>query len=373
MADIKTHLRELSVATTVGILASGKDLKPSDMYNSENFFELASSVISNNIASAKNLLAYPYFRGELKTIVDNGYKLGIKILNSKEFIISSSPLIEWLGNNTQKGDPIDIIIDDYAFSLKEESFILSNMGLYTLLNNLTGSNYPRGLHIFSSFALREYDDWFSYTWECFLDYLNKHTKWAITKGTYTSEAYISGNSVILKCNNIISTIPQCINTNREFMKYTVGRTREKVFSKWINQEISNDPEYVELKHNCSLTAGRAVCEKINLEFTSEHIFDFFQIYPFEYYYAKTTSAETTILKVPAQADFEDIIRFKGCICDVPASQLNIISTFENINTRKTLQFRNECRFSHGQFNGTPEAKMYVVRDTPLTELYEPIE
>ena len=77
--------------------------------------------------------------------------------------------------------------------------------------------------------------------------------------------------------------------------------------------------------------------------------------------------------MPAQADFDDVIEFKGCTYDVPSSQLNIISTFENINTGKTLQFRNECRFSHGQFNGTPEAKMYVVRNTPLTEIYEPIE
>jgi len=373
MADIKTHLRELSVATTVGVIASGKELYLSAMYDSIKFLALAKSVICNDISSADNLLDYPIFTGELRTIVDNGYKLGIKILESREFNISKKPVIRWLGNDTQKGDPIDIVIDDYAFSLKEESFILKNMGLYTLLNNLTGSNYARGLHIFSTFALKEYDDWFAYTWNSFIHYLQKHKKWSLTSGRNVSEAFLSGRNVVLKYNRISSTVPQNINTNRDFMDYTVAGTRGKVFSKWINNEISDDTEYLRIKHKCSVTAGKRVCNKINSEFSPENVFEFFQIYPFEYYYAKTTPIETTILRVPAQADFDDVIEFKGCTYDVPSSQLNIISTFENINTGKTLQFRNECRFSHGQFNGTPEAKMYVVRDTPLTEIYEPIE
>ena len=120
MADIRTHLRELSVATTVGIIASGKELHLSDMYDSRKFLALANSVICNDISSADNLLDYPKFTGELRTIVDNGFKLGIKILESREFHISKKPVIRWLGNDTQKGDPIEIVIDDYAFSLKEE-------------------------------------------------------------------------------------------------------------------------------------------------------------------------------------------------------------------------------------------------------------
>lgn len=59
-----------------------------------------------------------------------------------------------------------------------------------------------------------------------------------------------------------------------------------------------------------------------------------------------------------------------CRYEVPGSQLNIITTFKNKSTGKILEFRNECRFSHGQFNGTPEAKMYVAKNTSLTNLYE---
>ncbi|MBQ8415974.1 MAG: hypothetical protein IJX13_03605 [Clostridia bacterium] len=149
MADIKTHLRELTVATTVGVLARGTALRSSDLYDSKTLFSLAKSVVCNDVSSAANLLTYPTFTGEMKLIVDNGFKLGTKILSCEEFKISKSPKIQWLGNNTQKGDPVDVVIDGYGFSLKEESFILKNMGLYTLLNNLTGSNYPRASRFFN--------------------------------------------------------------------------------------------------------------------------------------------------------------------------------------------------------------------------------
>ncbi len=373
MADIKTHLRELSVATTVGAMASGKHLRLSDMYDSKVFLSLAKSVICNDISAADNLLAYSTFDGELRSIVDNGYKLGCKILSCKEFKISKSPKIEWMGNNTQKGDPIDISIDCYGFSLKEESFILKNMGLYTLLNNFIGSDYSCGIHVFSEFALNEYDKWFLYTWKCFVAYLRKHGKWTLVKGNDVSEAYLLGQNAVLTFNDITSNVPQNIKTNKHFMKHTVNQTRGKVFSKWINQELSDDEKYLNLKKKCSVTAGKKVCDTIIAGFSAEHIYKFLQIHPFEYYYAKTTSVETTVLKVPAKDDFDKVIEFRGCTYDVPASQLNIISTFENVKTGKTLKFKNECRFSHGQFNGTPEAKMYVVRNTPLTEIYIPVE
>lgn len=77
--------------------------------------------------------------------------------------------------------------------------------------------------------------------------------------------------------------------------------------------------------------------------------------------------------VPNSPRFSCFYRFLGSQYEVPESQLNIISTFQNIHTGKILQFRNECRFSHGQFNGTPEAKMYATRTTNLTDLYEPLE
>ena len=150
MADIKTHLRELSVATTVGLLKDGISFSIADLYDSKNFFAFAKQVITGDISSAINLCSTPTFSGDLKTIVDNGYNLGKTIFNNPYFKISKSDSITWQGNDTQKDDPIDITIGAYGFSLKEESFILENMGLYKLLNCYTGSTYKKR-HISMSF------------------------------------------------------------------------------------------------------------------------------------------------------------------------------------------------------------------------------
>jgi len=374
MADIKTHLRELSVATTIGLFNANIEFQAKDLYDSRRFLSYAKKVISNDISNANNLLDYTVFTGELQSIVDNGYKLGKKIYDSPYFIIRNDAPIKWLGNDTQKGDPIDITVGNYSFSLKEESFILKNMGLYPLLNNLTGSNYARGLHVFSTFAPAEYDAWFKYTWQYLVKYLSKGSTWELRKNSNVSKISLAGaNTVILYYNGECSNVPVNICTNADYMIHTTSKTREKVFSKWISDVIAYDPEYIRLKKLCSETAGKKVSDKINSEFCLDNVYDFFQIYSQEYYYAKTTSTETTILKVPSKANFSSVIEFKGCRYEVPSSQLNIISTFKNKKTNKILEFRNECRFSHGQFNGTPEAKMYVVRNTPLTELYEPLE
>lgn len=373
MADIKTHLRELSVATTVGLLNLDISFLKADLYNSKKFYTYAQKVISNDISSAENILEYDNYSDDLKTIIDNGFKLGKKIYETPYFKIFKDDKIEWIGSDTQKGDPIDLKIGNYSFSLKEESFILKNMGLYQLLNNLTGSNYIRGLHIFSDFARDEYDAWFKYTWQYLLNKLAKGYTWELRKGKNVSKISLaSPTTVVLYYNGRCSHIPTNISTNAEYMSHTVSATREKVFSKWISEVVANDSEYIRLKKVCSEAAGKRVSDKINKKFCSDNIHDFFQIYPQEYYYAKTTSLETTILKVPGKSDFNSIIEFKGSGYNVPSSQLNIISTFQNKKTKKILEFRNECRFSHGQFNGTPEAKMYVIRNTPLTELYEPI-
>lgn len=370
MADIKTNLRELSVAITIGLLSLEIEFKPSDLYDSRRFLAYAQKIISGDISGAKNLCDYTVFTGELQQIIDNGYKLGEKIFDSPHFAIKKESRIQWLGNDTQKGNPIDITVGDYDFSLKEESFILKNMGLYSLLNNLTGSNYTRGLHVFSTFAPTEYDAWFSYTWKYLISCLHKNGTWTLQKNANVSRISLSGNQVILSYNREESKVPVAITTVDAYICNTSSKTREKVFSKWINAVIAHDAGYIRLKKLCSETAGKKISDKINKEFKPDNIYDFFQIYTKEYYYAKTTASETTILRVPGRDDFSSIIEFQGCRYEVPASQLNIITKFQNKHTKKYLEFRNECRFSHGQFNGTPEAKMYVVRNTSLVELYE---
>ncbi|MCI6346230.1 MAG: hypothetical protein MR830_05795 [Succinatimonas sp.] len=47
MADIKTHLRELSVATTIGLLKEGIKFNFSDLLISKNFFNSTLAVRKN--------------------------------------------------------------------------------------------------------------------------------------------------------------------------------------------------------------------------------------------------------------------------------------------------------------------------------------
>lgn len=121
--------------------------------------------------NASNICDVQNYTGELRQIIDNGYQLATYIYNNPHFVITPKDPIYWLGNDTQKEDPADIAVGRYGFSLKEESFILENMGLYKLLNCYTGSRYTRR-HIFKDYAPYEYAQWFSVTWNEMLNIVN---------------------------------------------------------------------------------------------------------------------------------------------------------------------------------------------------------
>ena len=307
MADIKTHLREISVATTIGLLRDMIPHRKRDFYDSKKLFSYANKVIENGVNSATNILDYDVYTEELKEIIDNGYKLGEKIYYSKEFNIQCYDKIQWLGNDTQKGDHIDLKVGKYAFSLKEESFILQNMGLYALLNTLTGTNkYKRGLHVFNTFASNEYDAWFKYTWGKLVEYIGKNTNWTLNRPGKVSTIKKNGTNIIFDYNGETSTIPENIKTNAEYMENTSSTTREKVFAKWIDDILKDDSSYIDLKKKCSETAGKNLANKITTSYQPTNVYQFFQIWPFDYYYAKTTNSETTILHVPNQKNFKNI-------------------------------------------------------------------
>ena len=187
-----------------------------------------------------------------------------------------------------------------------------------------------------------------------------------------SLAKIENNNVVLSFNDDTKKIPIAISSTDDYMNYTDSAVREKVFAKWISHKLKASITYNDLKKQCSEVAGKKVSDLINSNFKPDNVYDFFQIYDSEYYYAKTTTSGVSILRVPSKRDFAKDISFLGATYSAPVSQLNIMSTFKNNNTNKEITFRNECRFSHGQFNGTPEAKMYITNDSDLTDIYETI-
>lgn len=379
MADIKTHLRELSVAITIGLLKKGINFNLTDLYDSERFFKYAKNVINGDISSAENIKEINNYTGELKQIIDNGVNLGMAIFEDEHFSINENTPIEWLGNDTQKDDPIDIQIGDYGFSLKEESFILENMGLYKLLNCYTGSKYKKR-HIFNDYARQEYEEWFSITWNELLDYLNKNDNtWCYinTEKKKQSVIKIVENEVVLMyyhngkevANSILPLKCKLLN----FEKNTTSNLREQVFAKFINLNLKNNKKYNDAKIVCAKKASDSLAKELNSNLNyNSGLPRFLRIHNKEYFYAKTTSAGIEIFKVPSINDFGDVIYIDSIKSSVPNKQANILTTIVNRKTNKKLVLRNECRFSHGQFNGTPEAKMYYEQGGSLEVIYEKI-
>ena len=379
MADIKTHLRELSVATTIGLLKDGLTYSLQDLYDSSKFFNFASLVITGDISSAKNLCTTPTFTGELKQIVDNGHRLGNAIFTNKHFHINAADKITWQGNDTQKDDPVDITVGKYGFSLKEESFILENMGLYKLLNCYTGSTY-RKRHIFSDYARPEYEAWFNTTWTELLTVLNTNGgTWSYDNTLKQKKGVItlSGSTVkleyFLRGKSEASTNLKINCTLSEFESATSSKTREVVFAKFINQTLDNNANYNTAKKTCAIVATENLAKelKTNLNYNAG-LPRFLRIHTSEYYYAKTTTSGIEIFRVPDINSFGNDIIIESIVSSVPDKQANILTTIKNKKTGKKLVLRNECRFSHGQFNGTPEAKMYYEHGGSLLVIYDEI-
>lgn len=360
MADIRTHLRELSVGIYIGcsqqnISASIEGLTP------QNFLNLANKVFATDMTKASNILELPNFSTPELDIIKNGYKLG-KLIDEK-LAIKKNDLIHWYGRDTQKDNTIDLQIGERKFSLKEESFILENMGLSKYLSLITGKAYRRGLHVFKEFSKDEYEAWFLYTWKKFTQAGSKGIKNNISNFT------IHGGNVIMSWVKKSVTVPCTISSTDEFMFHTNSTIRDRVFAKWIRESLQSDKAYIALKKKCSEVAGEHLCKIISENLNEEHLKRFLQIRSEEYYYAKSTPTETLIYMVPNAESFDQQITIDNVGFSVPRSQLNIETTIKNTTTGKTLKIRNECRFSHGQFNGTPEAKMYYDKSEDISAIY----
>ena len=253
------------------------------------------------------------------------------------------------------------------------------MGLYKLLNCYTGSKYKKR-HIFSDYARPEYEAWFSTTWFELLKFLlNNNNIWSYSnpkkdkKGTIT----LIGNTVRLEYfigEKIIDhTVLPKTCTLSIFENETSSKTREEVFSKFINEKLNNNSNYNTAKKHCAIVASKALANELNTKLNyNSGLPRFLRIHDFEYYYAKTTNTGIELYKVPSLSSFKNDIIIESIVSSVPDKQANILTTIRNKKTGKTLVLRNECRFSHGQFNGTPESKMYYEHGGSLLTIYDPL-
>ena len=361
MADIKTNLRELSVGFYFFNQKKLGEITPKYFLNviKENI-DNTDHIEYKNIALDKN----EFNKSELD-IIKNGINLGKAI--KENFDISEDPDIYWHGWKTQSGSVIDLEIDEIKFSLKENSFIIENMGLYKLINLLIGEDrYHFGqLHAFEDFAKEELEDWFSTTRDLIIYHL-KGRNFAFVGSRYTSSMRLKDNVLeisVTYSNGTFSTA-KIENFSKcgydKFKEMTDGKTREHGFCKLINKKLSKNETYNKSKEDCSNEAGKAIIKLIEQNKGKlNNLKRFFRIEEETYYYAKTTSKGIVVYEVPAEDEFESLIEIIDLNFKVPKSQLNIYTTLRNKETKEKIKFRSEVRYTHGQLNNAPEAKSYV--------------
>ena len=354
MADIKTHLRELSIG-----LAFYKnetvECPNQFLIFCKKFIKGTSDLRLSQLCEDKN----SFNQNELN-ILKRGEILGKRI---KKYILNNqnADSIIWTGSNTQSGTASDLIINDIHFSLKEESFILKNMGLYNYLNIILNvKKYKRGLHCFEEFAIAELELWFQAARDSIIKRMN--SKFSHKGKKYFASAVILDNDLQLNLSNrtqILKNFSSC--TYNQFKSEISSNFKEKVFSKLVKRFAEDDKRYSKAKRLCALKAGKNI-EKLLMGSvgTSPNITDWFRIENREYFYCKVSGKGTSILKVPSKENFNKSVIIKRIESSVPKHQLNIITTLLNTNNGVTFKFRNECRYSHGQLNGTPESKSYYM-------------
>ncbi len=374
MADIKTHLRELGVAVSVYLLLRNQGEKL-DKLSPKEFYELCSLALeSQNILTTKTALRGRTFSVGEKKILNNSTELAKAILAS--FDIDKTDKIVWCGGDRQVKTPVDLMIGEYHFSLKEESFILENMGLYKYLKLMTGEEFKKGLHVFEKFAPDVYQSLFDFVWDLFI---KAQENFRYVGVGYESKIIFHENFVNLHYKSgkveLVSTLPlQDKLPIEKFTELTHNLTREKVFSKWIKAKIEGRVDYQNIKKSASELAAASLVKyvKNNMDPNYLGLKRFLRVHEDSYYYAKSTNAGVKIYKVPSIKDFEKVFLIEDVTYRVPESQINILTTVKNKITGEFLVLRNEIRFSHGQFNGTPEAKMYYDRKSNLETIYEKV-
>lgn len=373
MADMKTLLRELSVI--VGFYYCTEQ----NVYAKEpiSFISICKKMLPKvpliQYAQITKLLS---FSAKQIQIINSGFNLSKAII--KKFEIDTIEEVSWYGFDTQKEEPYDISINNSKFSLKEDSFILENMGLYKLLNCYTGSTYKKR-HIFSDYARQEYEHWFKVTWTELVSTLNESGTWLYNDTTKNKRSIIKLNKNNIQFrfykNEILcasSELPiDCSLSIYE--NNTTAKIREEVFARFINMNLKNNYQYNISKKMCATVVAEALAKELidNLDYHAG-LPRFLKIHNSEYYYAKITKSGIEIYKVPSLSELGHNIIIESIEASVPDKQANILTTIKNTKTGKTLVLRNECRFSHGQFNGTPEAKMYYEHGGSLLTIYEPI-
>lgn len=377
MATIKTIVRELGVVYWSDKILNEDVIDPEDVTPSE-LYETCSKHLGDEITNADKIKDKDSFRSPKVDIIRNTYWLSLRLIETLG--IEELNEVEWIGPNTQSGVPLDLIINGKNISLKEDSYILENMGLYKYINLLTNSDYNSGTwHIFEDFAENLYQEWFSVAWSFLLKKADEQNGVIWEEGNRSIEV---GDQIQLVYKDRTSKLPANKLSISEYNNKTISKTRE-TFGKWLNDEFIPEEatkeqrqEYYSIKKKCAVESAENLIDYVeeNRDVKYSNLLRLLQIYDESYYYAKSYNGTAEIYLVDSLEDYDyDKLKIKSIEADIPDSQVNIITTVKNEENGRELKLRNEVRFSHRQFNGTPEAKMYIVENYTLDAVYTELD
>lgn len=377
MADIKTILRELSVILGY-ILSKYKLIFADEFIDVKTYLDFIRRYCKNvnecnseihKIEKLDDLIIH-------KDIIANGLKLG-NLLYEK---LNLDGDIYWVGSKVKSKYPFDIIIGETGISLKEDSFIIKNPSFSDYLNALVQPTQPfKNVHVFRKFAPIEFKNWYDYTYKKLFEEFSNHEYNQIIfnyekRGTFIKK----GNSGLIFGDNF-NNVEIGIHENLDEISFNSrlgGFIFEHTVSKWIKDKLEKkDTTYKMLKKVCSLKAGDNLREFVNenLNLNADKILELFQIYDEPYFYGKSFG-NVHLYKVPSNRECN--VKLIDIEIKVPTSQLNVYFTFDisNSNSSNAIIFRVECRYSHGQFKGIPEAKLYYTDNiNHLQNLYRVIK
>jgi site-specific DNA-methyltransferase (adenine-specific) len=376
MADIKTILRELSVIVGF-IISKYKPTLSEDQIDVKTFLELLNKHCDNfnkfdtDIKKIQDINDFAIHR----EIINNGIKLG-KLISQK---LDLNGEILWVGSKVKETYPFDMKIGSVGISLKEESYIIKNPSFADYLNALVQPLEPfRHIHVFRKFAQTEFNKWYKYTYNRLVEDSRNYDYNQIIFKYDKNDAFIKKSSKGLIFGDRYTQVEISLEENLDeesFNRKIGGSIIEHTFCKWISETLERkDKKYEELKKECSIKAGETLKTFINnnLNLDSVRILNLLQIYDRPYYYGKSLEIPK-LYKVPCNTECQ--VRLISIEIKVPKSQLNVYFTFEILkrNNSNPFKFRVECRYSHGQFKGIPEAKLYYIDDLDqLRNLYEEI-
>lgn len=383
MASLRTVVRELGVIYWTDRILNDK-VKPINQVKPEEVYEICETYLTESeINEAQKLKDKDNFTTRKEKIMERNYWLSLRLIDVLG--IDEIKTLSWVGPKTQDGSPIDITINSERISLKENSYLLENTGLYQYINLMTDSSYkPGDWHIFKDFAEEEYQEWFDVSWGFLVDQAKseKGIIWSDDSRNYRRKIESTEDEIKIMYKEREAKFPKESISIETYEDRTISDLR-KVFGKWIREVFLSDQasnqeqkEYIHKKRDCAEEAGENLIEFIdkNRDVQYKNLLRYLQVYDKSYYYAKSADGESKIYKVNSLENFEyEKLSIEEIRKQIPESQLNIRTVVNNNETEKELELENQVRFSHKQFNGTPEAKLYLVRGYSLEAVYNKID